>query len=79
MPEGAGAAGGRKKRQQETSAGSAALGAPDTAFGHLAKPGVIEDAEAARVIWARVKGYPWWYVVFNYPKCEQQTLTSKLS
>jgi hypothetical protein len=28
----------------------------------LGKPGVLLDAEAAKVVWCRVKGYPWWCV-----------------
>lgn len=26
----------------------------------LSAKAVVNDAKAARVIWARVKGYPWW-------------------
>lgn len=26
----------------------------------LSKQALVNDAKAARVIWARVKGYPWW-------------------
>jgi hypothetical protein len=31
-------------------------------FSSLSKPGVLQDAVAAKVVWARVKGYPWWPV-----------------
>jgi hypothetical protein len=31
-------------------------------FACLSKRGVCQDAEAHRVVWARVKGYPWWPV-----------------
>lgn len=32
----------------------------DGDFGCLGRPGVVLDAEVAKVVWARVKGYPWW-------------------
>jgi hypothetical protein len=36
--------------------------AHDDAFFSLAARSVCLDAEAARVVWCRVKGYPWWLV-----------------
>jgi len=38
------------------------MGREDEFFGELRSPGVVRDAEASRVVFARVKGYPAWSV-----------------
>lgn len=51
-----GPAGGKSKK------GKAAKTSAQDPYDHLARRSFCKDAEAAKVIWARVKGYPFWPV-----------------
>ena len=37
----------------------------------MGSPGVCSDAASSRVVWARVKGYPWWPVSVCVLGCER--------
>lgn len=44
----------------EAAARKAGKASQQDPFHHLGARAVCWDADAAKVVWCRVKGYPWW-------------------